>query len=177
MCSLVFVVGRSVRTGDDRALHASRDELRQRLTTKVQRLSLVIKPELYRNLIAGVIGGQRPESINALDGPYRGDVQRRYTTGLFDLHISGGAVAADIKSHIRAIRRRNAWVHFVLQPVFGNLLLDHFDVPGIAAAKVAAASGETKSALRPTGAEHAVGPTYRTSFTIGNLVRFLGLRL
>src|SRR5205807_6326430 len=71
------------------------------------------------------------------------------------------------------LRRRNARVDFVLQPVLGNFPLHTLHVPGEAHAKIAAAAGKTESTFRAARAEIAIRPTDRAAFSEGNLVGLL----
>src|SRR5215470_10248983 len=61
-------------------------------------------------------------------------------------------------------------VNLVFEPVIGDLLLNHPDVPGIFAAKVAATAGDSKSAFGAACGEGAVRPADRTALAECNLV-------
>src|SRR5205807_9837528 len=79
----------------------------------------------------------------------------------------------DVEGDVNTLRRRNARVDFVLQPVLGNFPLHTLHVPGEAHAKIAAAAGKTESTFRAARAEIAIRPTDRAAFSEGNLVGLL----
>ena len=74
---------------------------------------------------------------------------------------------------------RDARVHFVFQPIFGNFLLHDFHVPGVAGTEVAASASKSEATLRAIRAEGAIRSADRAALAEGNhVVRFLhGLRL
>src|SRR6185295_20050384 len=117
-----------------------------------------------------IIRGQGTKRVNALDGP-RGRLVKRWDTArLLHLNVRGVTVAHHVKGDVHALRRRDAGVHFVFQPVLGNLLLHHAHIPGVARAEIAASTGKAEAALGPVGVEVAIRPADRAALSEGNLV-------
>ena len=80
-----------------------------------------------------------------------------------------------VEGDVDALRVEMLRVHFVLQPVFGNLLLHHAHVPGIARSEIAATAGEAESALGSARAERAIRAADRAALPEGNHVVWLRL--
>src|SRR5689334_20387243 len=84
------------------------------------------------------------------------------------------SVPHDIEGDVYALGRRDARVHFVFQPIFGNFLLHDFHVPGVAGTEVAASASESEATLRAIRAEGAIRSTDWAALAEGNyVVRFL----
>src|SRR5208283_5485203 len=147
----------------------------ERLTANDQQLPLVIKPEFYRHVAAGIFWRQGAEGIDALNGAHRRNVERRNSAGLLDLHIRRMTVACDVERDVDTVRFFDARIDFVLQPILGHLALYRLHIPGEAAAEIAASARESESAFGASGVEHAIRATDRAAFAVRNLIRFLRL--
>src|ERR1700730_614516 len=82
-------------------------------------------------------------------------------------------IARDIKDEVYALRIRNSWIDFILEPILRNLSLYSLHVQEKAAAEIAAASGESKPALGAPGS-HAVRTADWAPFAVRNPIGLLG---
>src|SRR5437667_11307006 len=79
-------------------------------------------------------------------------------------------VAHDIESDIHPLRRADARIHFVFQPIFRNFLLHHFHVPGVTRTEVSAAASEAEASFSTIRAERAVRSAHRSPLAVGHHV-------
>src|SRR5690242_21951672 len=98
------------------------------------------------------------------------------------MNVRRMSIPGHVKRDVNPLGGADSRVNLILQPVLGDLLLNHADIPTRSRAKITAASGDTEPTLRAACGEGPIWATDWTALAECDLIllwfrRRLGLRL